>query len=178
MTSDPIKNSEPTMPKERLEYVEAGSWPERFLSPDEARRIGSYSIRHYRSEHLERVEFVDGGKINLVIYHGHTSPGAQLIQQHQAEYGTIPMRVFSPVENRQGVRVRTIYLADGEGLVKEKLEQVLDDQNEVLSETRRRPDGQMIGRTEYTYNEAGDIILTREYGPDGELYDEIESGYP
>jgi hypothetical protein len=109
------------------------------------------------------------------MYYGRAWPDSGLVQWHQKNYGSVPFEVYTPIEQRHGVSIRTVFEMDGTGTLRGKTEHILGSRGEVLCEKRITEEGKPLGRLEYIYNDVGKLILTREYGPDGELYEEIPS---
>lgn len=168
-------DSETTSNEPTVVYIAEGSWPEREISKEEALQLGSFLVRNYRGGVLSHVEIVKGGSPVSVIYHGHRWPDLELLERHIESYGPVPFKVFTPIEEQSGNRIRYIYELDGKGTLRGKAEHILDARGELLAETRMTEQGKPIGRVEYVYDKDGDLILTKEFGPNGELYDEIPS---
>lgn len=159
----------------RIVYIAGGSWPEREISREDAFHSGSYVGRHYSGEILDHVEIVEMGSRVLVIYYGRAWPDSDLVRSHHTSYGAVPFEVYAPIERRHDASVQIVFELDDTGTLRGISEHELGDRGELLSETRMTADGRTIGRLEYVYDENGDIALTREFGPDGELYDESYS---
>jgi hypothetical protein len=173
--SDHTWDSEKKLNEPTVVYSDRGSYPDREISREEALRSGSYLARHYVGGVLARIEIVEDGSPSGVGYYGRTWPDHALVRWHLQNYGPVRFSIFTPIEDRGGDRIRKVYEMDGTGAMRGRAEHVLNSQGDILSETRMTAEGKPIGRLEYAYNENGDLTLTREFGPNGELYDEIRS---
>ena len=173
--SDHTSRSKSASGNHRIVYVDTSALPEREISREEALRSDSYLIRHYVDDNLDHVARVRDGNVRRVIYHARTWPDAELVRLHRKNYGSIPFEIFTSPEFQDGAFLRNVFEIDSSGRLAGRNEHIINSEGDLLSETRMTADGKTLQRFEYVYDDTGELVLTRAFGPDGELYDEIES---
>jgi hypothetical protein len=149
---------------------------DRELTPQEAERTPNRSSRHFVGDRLVRDEIVRDGRVRMVRYLDRGWPDAQLLADHRRDYGETPFEVLSATEPAPGGgRRRHAWSVGADGTLGEYSDQELDDEGEILAESRFTPDGRRFLRTEYEYDADGELVLTRELDADGTVLSEWES---
>jgi hypothetical protein len=157
-------------------HVAADLGEERELTPEEAKRTPDRISRYYAGDRLARLEIVRDGKLRMVRYLGRQWPDEALLAEHRSRHREQPFEVLSPTEAAPGGgQRRRAWSVRADGTLGESSEQELDDQGEILAEDRFTPDGVRLLRTEYAYDDAGELVLTREVDEDGRVVSEWES---
>lgn len=128
--------------------------------------------------HYVRAVFIDGEKdraeliqrqaVEEVTYYRLKSPADLPLHDHQARYGAVPYRV-RVVRQEGGERVCDEYSFGGDGHLLGRSRERLTDGDNILSEDRYAPDGTHLGRTEYLYDDEGDLVGARETTRDGRV---------
>lgn len=164
--------SDPTC-RFRKVFIDAGHWPEQEISPEEADRLKSYLVRYYKADTLFQSALIEMGDCISVTYHNQEWPNPELVEHHRANHGNTPFRVFTPVKEKDQARLQRVVELQANGDIAGYAEHILGREGELLSETRMTAQEDVIERLEYTYDESGEIVLTREYDAQGRLCNEI-----
>jgi hypothetical protein len=148
------------------------------ITESEAKALGIY-VRAFIDDHghMHRAEVVRDHQVTEVVYHGVEGDlDTALREQHRAAYPGVPFQITgAPVATEQG-QERRKERYDAGGTLTAVVIEVLDDRGELLTEFRRDPHGVLTSRTEYEYDEQGELAWAREYDGQGRLVDEYYAG--
>ena len=154
-------------------YIESGSLVDREISKAEAEQAGSYRVHCYQNGKLHHVELVQQGAVITVMYKEAVWPDEDIEVWHKANYGGVPYDIQTPKTVEHDKMVCRVYGMNGSGEYRECIKNTFDDRGNLVIEERMTPSGDTFERTEYEYDKDNELRVTRIYGKNGELYDEI-----
>ncbi|MFI9509691.1 hypothetical protein [Nocardia sp. NPDC052566] len=126
--------------------------------------VGAYS----GSRMVQKVNFINGAAANVEYFDVSTPEVA--LEWHSENFAKAIGRAWSSyVRNDSGSRRVGYVVSNGRRTFGELIIEQLDADDDILSEERRTPDGQLIERLEYGYDDDKEIAETRIYGRDGSL---------
>jgi hypothetical protein len=157
----------------RVEHVRAGiDGVERILAPEELATTPVYSTRYYAGDYWKKTEQIREGQIYLVEYYGVTWADPDLIARHLRQYPQIKCVLWNAPRGTDA-RKRIAYHISPEGKLAEIVEIDFDEYGDGLSEERRRPDGALLERIEYIYDDEREIVGQRFVHPNGKVFEEM-----
>ena len=141
--------------------------PPRELSPEEAAAAVDRDTYRYEDDELVELNLVRDGELRYVRYFDRAWPDPALLAAHRRAHGDVPFEVSGAV--RDGRRRRWSVVG---GELGEYVEDELDERGEPLSESRYSPHGELLERTEFIYDDGGELVRVLELNPDGSVASE------
>lgn len=157
----------------KIKYIESGSLSRHEINKEKAKLCGTYSAEFYLGNTIHHVEYVRDGEIVKVVYKESKWPNKDIEEWHAANYSGLPYDVQTSKKSIDDQKMFKIYRLNEKAECCECNINTIDNNGNLVIEDRLSASGNLFERNEYEYNNHNELIVTRVYGPNGELYDEI-----